>query len=537
MKKDIYSMKALIMMLLLVISSQLQGANLTINFVNMNPHSGKDFHLRIIDKSDGMEVFRTNLTGTPSYSVIFDNLIIGQNYTIDFYADLNQNGKYDPPSADHAWRLNLDNVMGDTTLTFTHNTSFTDISWPYLHNIHFVNMTPHLGQLIELRVVDKSDNMEIGRWKIASVQSADFTVSLPGLEWGGSYMIDFFADHNHNMKYDPPSADHAWRLNLDNVMGDTTLTFTHNTSFTDISWPYLHNIHFANMTPHLGQLIELRVVDKSDNMEIGRWKITSVQSADFTVSLPGLEQGGSYMIDFFADHNQNMKYDPPSADHAWRLNLDNVIGDTTLTFTHNTSFTDIAWNYLLTINFLNMTPHVGQMLNLKVYDESDNSMIGEYHLESIPSPDFHAALPGIMTGRSYRIDFYADHNNNGSYDMPPADHAWRMELINVVTDTALTFTHNTNFTDISIGTSRFNQRAGKGVNVYPNPTNGIFRIETPDGSGIRNIEVIDMTGRTVEKFNTGENSINLDYRGRSRGFYFLKMETEKEVIIEKLILR
>ena len=111
--------------------------------------------------------------------------------------------------------------------------------WPYVLTMDFKDMTPHVGQLLELRVVNKANDMEVARMKLDAIPGPDFMLKVPGIEPGNSYMVDFFADMNGNKVYDTPPADHAWRLDLDNVTGDTTLTFTHNTNFTDIMWPYV----------------------------------------------------------------------------------------------------------------------------------------------------------------------------------------------------------------------------------------------------------------------------------------------------------
>ncbi|MCH7858808.1 MAG: T9SS type A sorting domain-containing protein [Candidatus Marinimicrobia bacterium] len=104
--------------------------------------------------------------------------------------------------------------------------------------LDLTGMTPHLGQLFELRVVDQSDGSEVGQVRVDSIDTLDFSVSVPGLAIGGSYNVDFYADLNGNGVYDAPGADHAWRLVLTNVQGDTTLAFAHNTdNFVDIAWP------------------------------------------------------------------------------------------------------------------------------------------------------------------------------------------------------------------------------------------------------------------------------------------------------------
>ena len=53
----------------------------------------------------------------------------------------------------------------------------------------------------------------------------------------GRYRVWAFADLNRNRKYDAPPADHAWRRTLNPTGGDASLTFTHDTNWTDIEFP------------------------------------------------------------------------------------------------------------------------------------------------------------------------------------------------------------------------------------------------------------------------------------------------------------
>lgn len=98
-------------------------------------------------------------------------------------------------------------------------------------------MTPHLGELFELRLVRQDNQVEIGRVSVPVVLVPDFTVYIPEFELEQGYNIDFYADHNGNGIFDAPPVDHAWRLSFNSSSGDIEQDFTHNTNFTDIQWP------------------------------------------------------------------------------------------------------------------------------------------------------------------------------------------------------------------------------------------------------------------------------------------------------------
>jgi len=68
---------------------------------------------------------------------------------------------------------------------------------------------------------------------------AYFDVTVPNaLFHGHSYYVDFYADLNRNLRYDPPSTDHAWRIAMPAVAeGPQSISFMHDTNWTDIAFP------------------------------------------------------------------------------------------------------------------------------------------------------------------------------------------------------------------------------------------------------------------------------------------------------------
>jgi plastocyanin len=420
----------------------IDSATISVAFTGMDPHVGQDLWLAVFNKNTHEEIGRVKTLISSSFTVDFPWVLTGAGYTIDFYADFNSNGRYDTPPTDHAWRLEIDDLVGDSTLDFAHNTSFTDIEWQHALTLNLMSMNPHVGQQLSLAVTDQSSGEEIGR--VYRTIEADFSVQVPGIMPDSSYNIDFYADFNDNGRYDAPPADHAWRIALDDAAGDTTIDFTHNTTFTDIEWEHQLVISFTGMNPHVGQDLYMVVFDKGSGDEFA--VVNRTIETGFEVIIPGIVPGNSYQIDFFADFNENGLYDGPPADHAWRLDADDVAGDTTLHFAHNTNFTDIMWLYYLTIDFSGMNPHVDQELGLRVYDTGSGEEI--FRVNQLITESFSIEIPGIQAGHSYNVDFYADFNENGQYDAPPADHAWRLSLEDSHGDTTLNFAHNTDFTDI-----------------------------------------------------------------------------------------
>jgi hypothetical protein len=285
------------------------------------------------------------------------------------------------------------------------------------------------------------------------------------------------------------------------------------------------------MNPHVGQTLFLRVYEKNSGNEIERK--TEDINANFTIQISDIEKEHSYYVDFFADHNGNGSYDAPNTDHAWRLELNNVTGDTTLNFSHNTNFTDIMWKNKLTVNFSGMNPHVGQNLVFRIVEK--NSGIEIFNTQTTVSAEFSVLSYGLENGKSYHIDFYSDHNNNGNYDAPPADHAWRVALNNVSGDTIINFTHNINFTDIGIPTTieTLNKLVTK---MYPNPASNKVTIELTGNLNDFSVSIFDISGKNYgTKKYLFTDKIELDISELNQGMFFIQLTENNSTQTFKLL--
>lgn len=297
--------------------------------------------------------------------------------------------------------------------------------------------------------------------------------------------------------------------------------------------PLKVTINFTAMNPHIGETFWLAVIDTTTKMEIGR--VEQVAEQEFSIEVQGIEAGHSYWVDFFADHNRNGVYDAPPADHAWRLPLYDVTGDAVLDFIHNTTFTDIAWKTKLTVHFTAMTPHLGQTLTLYVKDVMGIGL-DTVVVENVAGPEFDVSSWAIEPTMTYAIDFYADHNKNGSYDAPPVDHAWRIMLDEVKSDTIIDFVHNTVFTDISIPTAN-EELPGKSASLrlYPNPASQYIELLIPDNyKNFRSLKVYSVAGTLIDEEVLSGNveSFRYDVSKLKKGVYFMEINsgTQKNVL-------
>ncbi|MBA4410710.1 MAG: plastocyanin/azurin family copper-binding protein [Bacteroidota bacterium] len=304
------------------------------------------------------------------------------------------------------------------------------------------------------------------------------------------------------------------------------------------SGPFTLTVNFTSMTPHVGQTLWLAVIDQATKKEIGRVK-KSVTTAAFTIDVNGIEAGKSYFVDFYSDHNKNGVYNVPPADHAWRLTLNNVTDNSTLNFVHNTTFTDVDWKNKLTVHFTGMTPHLGQKVTLFLKQTSNGIYQDTVVVASVASATFDISSWKIKPGISYNIDFYADHNKNGVYNAPPADHAWRLPLNTVKSDTIINFVHNTTFTDIfSITSSEGLAKASGKITLYPNPATQYIELKVPrDYAAIRYLKIYSVTGSLIDQKVLSGNSDDLRYdiSRYKNGVYFIEVNTSSRKDVLKFL--
>jgi len=286
-------------------------------------------------------------------------------------------------------------------------------------------------------------------------------------------------------------------------------------------------VNLTGMTPHIGEEAYFELIDEASGMIIDR--ISETVQENFTVELGDIVPGGSYRLDFFSDHNGNGLYDAPPVDHAWRIEISNATAGEVIDFAHNTNFTDIDWKYRLEVMFSGMTPHIGEMLTMYVRDESTGSYLDTIVINEIEAAEFTLKSYVIQPGMSYLLDIFADHNGNGIYDPPGTDHAWRVEVPDIIGDTEFEFIHNTNFTDIFAQTGITNHALTGNFKIYPNPVISVATLFIEGlHDGPLNISVIDLAGnelmhQRIQSDEKGEAQINLE--GFEKGLYLMNIRT------------
>ena len=81
-------------------------------------------------------------------------------------------------------------------------------------------------------------------------------------------------------------------------------------------------------------------------------------------------------------------------------------------------------------------------------------------------------------------------------------------------------------------TLRFGTSAQDHVNIFPNPSNGVFNIE---GKSIRKVSVIDAYGQVVLSKEVADDVMQIDLNDKATGIYMLQIVTDKGITTRQLI--
>jgi hypothetical protein len=73
------------------------------------------------------------------------------------------------------------------------------------------------------------------------------------------------------------------------------------------------------------------------------------------------------------------------------------------------------------------------------------------------------------------------------------------------------------------------------IKIYPNPNDGMLRIETPAGKSLYNeVEVLSLSGKVLKRFESAQTTYDLNLPD---GMYIIKLKLKRKVIkTEKILL-
>ena len=203
-------------------------------------------------------------------------------------------------------------------------------------------------------------------------------------------------------------------------------------------------VSLRKFSPHVDELVEVDLVAEDSSLRaraiLDPMSFDGDTRADIVMPLaiPALEvpkDGDEHPLhlEMWGDKTHDREYTPndqgETRDHDWNVP---VPANGNLVFPHNTMFRDllprpssIGADFHMRVRDFGL--HAGQMLEVMVIEDDTDRTVGLYRLQEVPEDgDARIEIPGIIDpdGIVYRIEFYADANDDRAYDDPPMDHAW-----------------------------------------------------------------------------------------------------------------
>ena len=78
------------------------------------------------------------------------------------------------------------------------------------------------------------------------------------------------------------------------------------------------------------------------------------------------------------------------------------------------------------------------------------------------------------------------------------------------------------------------------VYCYPNPTTGVFTIQGNDNLSdnlrIESVEITNINGQIIKQPSINNEQLTIDLSDRAKGIYFIKIQTDNFVKVEKIII-
>jgi uncharacterized repeat protein (TIGR01451 family) len=175
-------------------------------------------------------------------------------------------------------------------------------------------------------------------------------------------------------------------------------------------------------------------------------------------------------------------------------------------------------------NFLDMSTFTTLSSSHSYYIEILGSNIVKWTFENIMLPDSGANQAGSNGYIKFKINQNAG-NTEGSVINNSAAIYFDYNFPVITNKVFNTIGNITNITGKKIVYSKSNQN----IKIYPNPTTGIINIKAEN---IKRVEILDMNGKII--YSDKKNIIDLSKK--VKGIYFIKITTQKEVVVKKIIL-
>lgn len=234
-----------------------------------------------------------------------------------------------------------------------------------------------------------------------------------------------------------------------------------------------------------------------------------------TPAAPSLSASGSYTICTGDSVTLTASSATPGVTYNWFKNGNLIAGVTTAIYKAKTSGTytvtatangcgsPVSIARTVTVNSIPFTPTVTQSGSVLTSSASTGN---QWYKNN-------AIIPGA-TAKNYTV------TSSGTY-----------KAVVTINNCSSLPSNSVNMTIAGLG----EDMAGLDVKVYPNPSNGLYNIELPQGK-VHELTVTDLTGKVISNQKVNSKTIELDLQKSAKGIYILKLQSEGKTAIRKLVV-
>ena len=220
------------------------------------------------------------------------------------------------------------------------------------------------------------------------------------------------------------------------------------------------------------------------------------------------------------------EYDPTSATYAKKINFDGV---------NMGSYPKGSLMQATNGKLYGMTSYGGTSITggtLFEYDPTSATYTKKVDLGSNTGGKPYGSLMQASNGKLYGMSTYGGASNYGTFfEYDPASETFTKKLDFNGINGGRPYYSALIETDGNVGINTTGDKSN--IYVYPNPSNGILSIE---GQNIKSVSIMDLSGKIVFKRTITGGKTTLDLNNLPKSLYFIRIESEKEVRVKKLIL-
>lgn len=199
------------------------------------------------------------------------------------------------------------------------------------------------------------------------------------------------------------------------------------TGFRDLS------LQVSGFDDEVGRYVQVQLIGANGEL-LTSAVLNGLPAASYTLDLPdALPAGQAVELQVWADTFGTVDniYDP-GMDHAWTQSIaagaSNVPAVVKLAHGMQTTPPTVTGGDAAgSLGFMLMgtSDYDGRQFELRIHEATGGRLVARY-LMPVPGIEVAFEVYGVLkTGTEYNVDFSIDTNNNGKYDDPPADAAWR----------------------------------------------------------------------------------------------------------------